>query len=113
MSFIWINLWIVAIYTIGILSALMAGALVPVYRVTAVQFAGLINGFATVLLFVWVDPMASNIADDVVRGKRDEQDVKSAIFYLVGSKLIGELILAQILFLPSVYLIRNLVEVLT
>ena len=108
-GFIWANLFVVAIYTIGILSALMAGALIPAYRVTAVLFSGIINGLATVLLFILVDPIASNIADDVVRDKRSVEDVKSAIFYLTCSKLIGELIIAQLLFWPSVALIRWLV----
>jgi len=61
-----VNMIITAIYTIGVLSALYATLLVPENSTTALMASGLINGMATILLVVFVDPKVSVVADDVV-----------------------------------------------
>src|SRR5699024_12699447 len=57
-----VNMVITAIYTIGVLSALYAALLVPENRTTALMASGLINGMATILLVVFVDPKVSVVA---------------------------------------------------
>lgn len=64
-----INIVITAIYTIGVLSALYAALLVPELKTTAVMASGLINGIATILLIVFIDPKISILADDVINHK--------------------------------------------
>lgn len=60
------NIVITAIYTIGVLSALYATLLVPELKTTAVMASGLINGIATILLILFIDPKISILADDVI-----------------------------------------------
>jgi len=96
----------VSIYAIGVLSSLYAGALVPEYRVTATQLSGIVNGIATILLVLMVDPTCALITDQAVRGKRSENDVRSMIFYIVLGRILGTLIISQLIFMPSAEYIK-------
>jgi hypothetical protein len=89
---------ITAIYTIGVLSALYAALLVPERGNTANMASGLINGIATILLVIFIDPKISVIADDVVNGKGSYNKLKSMSLMMVTSRLFGTL-LAQLLFI--------------
>ncbi len=95
-----VNMIITAIYTIGVLSALYAALLVPERGVTATMASGLINGLATILLVIFVDPKVSVIADDVVNDRGSYLSLKSISIMMVLSRLCGT-ILAQLLFIPG------------
>ncbi|WP_026906855.1 lipid II flippase Amj family protein [Paucisalibacillus globulus] len=95
-----INMLITAIYTIGVLSALYASLLVPEREATAIMASGLINGIATILLIVFIDPKISILADDVINQKGNYVSLKSASIMMVTSRLLGTL-LAQLLFIPG------------
>jgi Alternate to MurJ len=62
--------------------------------------SGLINGIATILLVVFVDPKVSVVADDVVNGRGSYRSLKTISVMMVMSRLFGT-ILAQILFIPG------------
>ncbi|RDW17465.1 lipid II flippase Amj family protein [Oceanobacillus chungangensis] len=94
------NMLITAIYTIGVLSALYAALLAPERATTAVMASGLINGVATILLIVFIDPKISILADDVINQKGSYVSLKSASIMMVTSRLLGTL-LAQVLFIPG------------
>lgn len=98
--FLIMNVFVTAIYTIGVLCALLAGALMPDLRSTAIQLSGIVNGIATILLATVVDPAGARLTDQAVHGTRPESDVKSAIFFLLMGRLLGTLVVAQVLFLP-------------
>ena len=51
-----LNIFAVAILTIGVLSAVYASYLNPDYRATASNLSAFINGFATILMFAFIDP---------------------------------------------------------
>jgi hypothetical protein len=106
-TFLILNVFMVSIYAIGVLSSLFAGAQIPAYRVTATQLSGIVNGIATVLLVLMVDPICAHITDQAVRGKRKEDDVKTMVFYIVMGRVFGTLILSQLLFLPASGYIRQ------
>lgn len=72
-----VNMVITAIYTIGVLSALYAALLAPERASTAIMASGLINGMATILLVVFVDPKVSVVADDVVNQRGSYQKLKT------------------------------------
>jgi hypothetical protein len=74
--------------------------LIPQFRLTASQLSGIINGIATILLAVVVDPKSAVITDQVLQGKRKKSDVNSMVIYLVGGKILGTL-LGQLLFIPA------------
>ncbi|RHW38744.1 DUF2837 family protein [Lysinibacillus yapensis] len=95
-----INMLITAIYTIGVLSALYASLIVPERETTAVMASGLVNGIATILLIVFIDPKISILADDVINQKGSYVTLKSASIMMVTSRLLGTL-LAQLLFIPG------------
>lgn len=100
-----LNACMVAIYAVGVLSSLLAGAALPEFRATAIQLSGIVNGMATMMLALFVDPGSAYITDQAVRGKRSLEDVRVLTFYLLLGRLVGTLILAQILLYPaSVYI---------
>ncbi len=105
LTFLVANVLIIGIWTTGVLSALYAGALIPDYRSTASLLSGVVNGMATILSAMVVDPMAATITDQALRGERDQDDVKQMVYYLCLTRILGTL-LAQLLFLPAAYLIK-------
>ncbi|EMT39948.1 Protein of unknown function [Thermoanaerobacter thermohydrosulfuricus] len=103
-TFLIYNVIITSIYTTGVISSLYAGAIIPEYRITASQLSGIVNGFATVLFTVVVDPVAALITDQALSGKRTQHDVDSMVVLLVFGKILGTL-LAQLIFIPAADLI--------
>ncbi|NRD77703.1 DUF2837 family protein [Bacillus sp. BRMEA1] len=98
-----LNVIITGIYTVGVLSSLYASLLVPKdYAQAAVMSSGIINGVATILLTLFIDPKASVLADRVVKNQSSYIYLKSYSLTMVGSKLLGT-VLAQILFIPAAY----------
>lgn len=98
------NVIAVAIITVGVLSSLYAGYLNPEFRTTASSLSAVINGFSTILMFVFIDPFLSIMTDDVVLGKVKETVFRKHIIYMVFARLLGT-ILAQFLFIPSAKII--------
>ena len=95
-----INMIITAIYTIGVLSALYAALIAPERATTAIMASGLINGIATILLIIFIDPKISILADDVINQKGSYLNLKSASLMMMTSRLLGT-ILAQVFFIPG------------
>jgi len=95
-----VNMIITAIYTIGVLSALYASLLAPDRASTAIMASGLINGVATILLVLFIDPKISVLADDVVNQRGIYLTLKSISLMMIASRLFGTL-LAQVLFIPG------------
>jgi hypothetical protein len=106
-TFLVLNIFMVSIYAIGVLSSLFAGAQVPSYRITATQLSGIVNGIATILLVLLVDPVCAHITDQTVRGKRSEDNVKTMVFYIVMGRVVGTLIISQLLLLPAAQYIKG------
>lgn len=106
-TFLWLNVLMVSIYAIGVLSSLYAGARVPEYRVTATQLSGIVNGIATILLTLLVDPTCALITDQAIKGKRKEDDVRAMVFYIIAGRVFGTLLISQLIFLPASNYIMN------
>jgi hypothetical protein len=73
---------------------------VPDRSSTAIMASGLINGIATILLVILIDPKISVLADDVVNNKGNYTRLKGISLMMVTSRLLGT-ILAQLLFIPG------------
>ena len=99
-----LNVLATALWTVGVFSALYAGVLDPSVRVTSSTLSSIINGGATVMMAIFIDPHMSGITDDVIEGKVSESQFRRAVVWLVGSRLSGTL-LAQALLVPSALLI--------
>jgi hypothetical protein len=100
------NVVAVAIVTIGVLSSLYAGYFNPEFRTTASSLSAIINGFSTILMFVFIDPFLSVMTDDVVLGKTRESLFRKYIVYMVFARVIGTVI-AQIILIPAARLIAQ------
>ncbi len=90
-------------------SALYASLIAPERASTAIMASGLINGIATILLVIFVDPKISVLADDVVNRKGNYITLKSISIMMVTSRLFGT-VLAQFLFVPGAYYIAWLTK---
>lgn len=103
------NVVATAIITIAVLSCVYAAYLNPAYRTTASNLSGVINGVATVLMVLFIDPHLSILTDDVVLGKLSETDFRRFISRMVMARIVGTL-LAQVLFFPAAQVIAWLAE---
>jgi hypothetical protein len=98
------NIIATALWTVGVFAALYAGVLDPSVRVTSSTLSSIINGGATIMMAVFIDPHMSGMTDDVIEGKIEESQFRRAVVWLVGSRLAGTLI-AQFLLVPSAVVI--------
>jgi hypothetical protein len=104
-----LNVVAVSLWTVGVFSALYAGYLKPELRVTSSTLSAIVNGVATILMFVIIDPQLSVMTDDVIEGRQSESSFRRTIVWLVGSRLAGTL-LAQLLLVPAASLIVFVAE---
>jgi hypothetical protein len=105
------NVLAVAIVTIGVLSAFYAGYINPNLRATASSLSAVINGFATILMFVFIDPYLSAMTDDVIIGKCSDSKFRRFIVYMIIARILGTL-LAQVLLIPSAHLIAFIATII-
>lgn len=89
-----------AISTVGILASLYAGCLNPDFRTTCSTLSSVINGLATILMFIFIDPFISMLTDDVIRGEYTQLQFDRCIIFIVGGLIVGT-ILAQLLLVPA------------
>jgi hypothetical protein len=106
-----LNVGATALLTVGVFASIYAGVLDPAVRVTSSTLSSIINGGATILMTVFIDPHMSGMTDDVVEGKVNESRFRQAIVWLVGSRLAGT-VLAQALFLPAALLIAAVARII-
>jgi len=111
-TFLFMNLFVTSIYTIGVLCALYAGAKLPHLRATAVQLSGIVNGIATILLTLVVDPEGARVTDQAVHEQRPPEDVKTVVISLLFTKFIGTLVVAQLFFIPASFYIIKVTEII-
>ncbi|CAM4003977.1 lipid II flippase Amj family protein [Lederbergia lenta] len=105
-----INVIISAVFTVGVLSSIYASILVPNdYAQAALMSSGIINGIATILLTLFIDPKASVLADRVVKKQSKYIYLKSYSLTMISSKLVGTM-MAQLLFLPAAYYVAWFAE---
>ena len=100
-----------ALWTLGVFASLYAGYLKPELRVTCSNLSSVINGMATILMFVFIDPQVSVMTDDVIEGRTSDGRFRRAITSLLGARLAGT-VLAQFLLLPSADIITRIAEVI-
>lgn len=109
--FIVMNVFVTAFYTVGVLASLYAGKIVPELSVTASQASGLINGLATILLTVFIDPQLGIITHKATENVDYRNQLGKIYVVLMGSRFVGTL-LAQLLIEPGAYLISMLVKLI-
>jgi Alternate to MurJ len=106
-----LNVLAIALWTTGVFASLYAGYLDPALRVTSSTLSAVINGGATILMVVFIDPQMSVMTDDVVEGRTTESHFRRAIVWLVGSRLAGT-VLAQLILVPAAMLIAGVARIM-
>ena len=99
-----LNTLVTAVWTVGVLASLYAGTLHPALRVTSNSLSALVNGGATILLAIVVDPYLSLLTDDVQQGKVGEPFFRRCVVWMLASRFAGTVV-AQLLLLPAASLI--------
>ncbi|MGN9160087.1 lipid II flippase Amj family protein [Clostridium sulfidigenes] len=105
------NIIAVAILTVGALAPIYAGTIVPELRATCITLSSVINGFATILMSIFIDPQLSIMTDDVIDGKCPEEDFRSCVIAMIGSKTIGTFAALPLL-IPASYIIVLVAKIL-
>ncbi len=105
------NVLISAIYTVGVLAALYASLLTPEHQSAAMNSSGLINGVATILMVLFIDPRVAMLTDQVLHGRKDQAEIHKMVGILTLSRLLGTLF-AQVIFIPAAYWVKIAVEFL-
>ncbi|TYS63974.1 DUF2837 family protein [Bacillus infantis] len=96
------NMIVTAIYTTGILSALYASLVSPDHSTASSMATGLINGFATILLTLVLDPRIALLTEKALTEEGGADNMAKMYGWLMISRFCGTL-LAQLLFLPAAY----------
>lgn len=97
-----LNMTVTAIYTVGVLSSLYAAYLWPAFRLTASTSSGLINGLATILLTLLIDPRIALLSDKALRGEERLGRINRVFGLMMVSRMAGTM-LAQLLLVPCAY----------
>jgi hypothetical protein len=104
-----LNVVAMSLWTLGVFAALYAGYLKPDLRVTCSNLSSVINGVATILMFVFIDPQVSVMSDDVIEGRISDGCFRRAVTSLLGTRLAGT-VLAQVLLVPSAAILTGIAE---
>jgi hypothetical protein len=105
------NVITVALLTVGVFAPIYAGSLEPDLSATCITLSGIINGIATVLLALFVNPYLSVLTDEVIEGKYSEADFRGCVIGMVGSKILGT-VLSFLIFIPAAYAIVFVARIL-
>lgn len=100
-----------SISTVGVLASLYAGCLNPELRTTCSTLSSVINGVATILMFIFIDPFISMLTDDVIRGECNSEDFDRCIIFIVFGLIAGTM-LAQLILVPSAKIIGAVARML-
>jgi hypothetical protein len=103
------NVVATGVWVVGALAPLYAMHLDPALRVTSSNLSAVVNGVATILLLVVVDPYLSLMTDDVVEGRAGEGALRRSVVWFLGTRLAGT-VLAQLLLAPAASTIAALAE---
>jgi hypothetical protein len=93
-----------AVWTVGVFASLYAAYLAPDLRATASNLSAIVNGLATILLFVLVDPWLAVLTDDVVEGRAGDAQFRRSVVGLIASRFAGT-VAAQFLLVPAAGLV--------
>jgi hypothetical protein len=104
------NVVVTSVYSIGVLASYYASVLNLRARTTAVGLSGIINGIGTIAFTLLVDPTSAIITDQAVKGERTLAEVRSLIFYLAVTAIVGTLI-SQLFLFPAAWLIAQAAHV--
>jgi hypothetical protein len=96
------NVVTVSLLTVGTIAPIFAGSIEHDLRATCITLSAVINGFATILMTLFIDPYLSVMTDDVMQGKCSESKYRANVVGMVGTRIIGSFI-SIFLLIPTSY----------
>ncbi len=99
------NTIVMCVYAIGVQASYLASVLDTNVARTAIGLSGVINGIGTIAFTLFVDPTSSIITDQAIHGKRTVEEVRSRVFYLSLTAIVGSL-LSQAILYPAAVIIE-------
>lgn len=99
------NTVVMCVYAIGVQASYLASVLDVHWRATAIGLSGVINGIGTIAFTLFVDPTSAMITDQAIHGKRTVEEVRSMVFYLSLTAIVGT-VLSQAIFYPAAVVIE-------
>ena len=103
-NFIYANIIVIAFHTIGVISATFASASYPDARGVTL-LSSVINGVATILLSILVDPATALVTEETISERRPFEHIKITAVFLSLGTVIGT-ILSQFIFVPCTEFIK-------
>lgn len=94
----------VTLITVGALAPIYAGSLEPSLRATCITLSSILNGFAVIVMAVFIDPHLSIMTDDVIDGKCSLSEFYNCVAGMVITKVLGT-VLSFAALVPAAYLI--------
>ncbi|MBW4656982.1 MAG: lipid II flippase Amj family protein [Kaiparowitsia implicata GSE-PSE-MK54-09C] len=104
LSIILMNFAASALWTVGVLAAIYAGSIDPQIRVTSSTLSSIINGLATIMLFIFVDPYLAGLTDDSAKSSASAAHFRSVVIWMIAGRFAGT-VAAQFLLVPAANLI--------
>ncbi|MCP4656608.1 MAG: DUF2837 family protein [bacterium] len=98
------NAMAVALLSTGVFSAIYAGVLDPELRATCITLSAVVNGAATLLLFLSVDPAVSLASEEALAGSTSIPAFRRGVVQLTVSRIVG-VALAQVFLVPGALVI--------
>jgi hypothetical protein len=86
------NVFVTCFYSIGVMATVLAASIDHSVAGTAILLSGIVNGIATMLLFIVVDPPGAVIVEQCIEGKRPVSHAKTLNLSLVITRLLGTLL---------------------
>jgi len=99
------NTVVMCVYAIGVQASFLASVLDVRVARTAISLSGVINGIGTIAFTLFVDPTSAIITDQAIHGKRTVEEVRSMVFYLSLTAIVGSL-LSQVILYPAAVVIE-------
>jgi len=96
------NMVITSIYTTGVLAALYASVLDPAHATTSSMASGVVNGAATILLTLFLDPHIALMTERALNEPQGADSMSKAYGWLMISRFFGTL-LAQAILIPAAH----------
>jgi hypothetical protein len=104
-QFLIYNVFVTCFYSIGVMSTVLAASVDHSVAATAILLSGIVNGIATMTLFLIVDPPGAVVVENCISGKRPVSHAKTMNVTLVLTRLLGTLLALGMLPLMSRYVL--------